>query len=406
MAYQNEEDYTGPTQESAPDSTEQWGEVSQNIAQRLHHDARPEDGIIDVWPSPKTPSQPSVYIATRGSFNSLIQLLVDDHGHAKYGLSLRTMQPLQSPIERLRAWRSGRGVHEMFTNCWVNIRGGKYDGDIGWVQKDSKGVWCTVKVVPRVSLEWQRGYVGEGDPSEEEQRDAHSGKRPADPNWTSLLRRIPPPPGTRHPPCLLHSDVRSKLSVSEERNAIVRYEETGTTAFAGDLAVIQVRRSHLSIAISTPPHVHNQLMRCEEPQVRAALPLIPPAENGIFDTGEIVEDVRNGLKGEVLSSQHALHESGGRTILSHTVTVQPVVDGVDAVEIERRHLVRVFEVGQEVAIWNGSTKMSHGWVIPTDSTKSQPSQGDPSPMRRRQERHMTVLIYWTGENEISPQVSP
>lgn len=142
------------------DDQEDWNRRYQRHCERaavsLKDQPLPEDLIVDVWPAMKAPSQPTIYIATRGSLSEMLSVISDHQsGQPLYGLSLQTLVPISDGAERMRVckWRPQPPLD--FNEAWVLIRGGQYDGDIGWVFRDLGGAWLNVKVVPRLKFSTQ-----------------------------------------------------------------------------------------------------------------------------------------------------------------------------------------------------------------------------------------------------------
>lgn len=370
-----------------------------------------EDLIVDVWPAKKAPSQPTIYIATRGTLNELLTVITDNQsGRSLFGLSLRTLLPISDSVERMRVckWRPQPPLD--YNEAWVLIRGGQFDGDMGWVDRDLGGVWLNVTVVPRLKFATRAVPV-----ESPEDNLNHNRKRPMSTSYqVEQTYLVPPSPGKRHLPSLLPSDVKERLTplngidLKFVSPSSMQFEETSSLLFAWDMLVIRVRRKHVTLALVSPPHLHSHLSKSQHPQIVAARSHLPPLEHWTLESGALVEDLISGIRGTVVS------DGPDRAFL-----ISPSKDPSNKQLVTQDHLLRVFEFGDFVGIKSTDGEIAHGWVIDTSPPAAELSPTDrgtlsPEELRKEEDfyilgsgqpRYLSLLLHsFDKEDRMTPRV--
>lgn len=291
-------------------------------------------------------SMASAFIAIHGCLEKLPRLL-----------DARSVRPILDREDRVTTLLARvRRRHRMdWAGKWVVIRGGDYDGDVGFVRPGpaiwdvigSRGSWVEVFVVPRVLHE----------PKLPDCMDTlnENGKRQTMGNTEGQVKRLRsernPSVGRLDPRLLVD---RTDLTLTTEGRDFQVYEEFGLRVFATDLELIRVRPRCLTLALMTPWPLRLKFQASDNSQIdKGALP--PPTISKLEEDERVIHVPKRWV-GYMI-------EWRGEDILAYSVT-----DGVREERlIPASETQKYFDVGEyvEVVIYSeSSTEVAgSGWVI-------------------------------------------
>ncbi|KAF8998187.1 hypothetical protein BDZ89DRAFT_1148226 [Hymenopellis radicata] len=340
----------------------------------MRKSVRPQYDVLDIWTAPKSTSPPSIYIATHRNLNELRPLFASQSSIPRFpSLQLSSVTSIIDLAEHIRICQWVPDRRGSFAGCWVLLRGGRYNADVGWVEEDAGGQWLNVRVVPRVEFPKNKACHNLEEPADDVN---DNGKRRLEHTADGCNKRTPPS-SVRPSPRLLGDQDRKRMTLVSDKKGYQKYRETGGLLFATDIAVIRYRRRAVSLALVTPQHVHSGLVDAQDEVVRKACHTLPPLECWVFQVNEPVRSLRDGRNGIVTRVDTVDASVSVSNISSHSLKHTLWIrwsEELEGVEVSVKDIIRVFTVGDVVLVHGVDGECGHGWVIDADPPKETSSR--------------------------------